>query len=170
MEVIIRKWEKGDAEELAHQADNKKIFDNVRDLFPHPYTIEEAKKWIRFNAAFDPPENMAIVVDGKVAGSIGMMRMTDIYRKNAEAGYFIGEEYWGKGIATIALRQYVSYIFHTFDITRITAPVIEHNRASQRVLEKVGFRKEALHLKSIFKNGEYHNEVIYALLREDFQK
>jgi RimJ/RimL family protein N-acetyltransferase len=167
MEVIIRKWEKGDEEELAHQADNKKIFDNVRDLFPHPYTIEEAKKWIRFNAVIDPPENMAIVVDGKVAGSIGMMRMMDIYRKNAEVGYFIGEEYWGKGIATNALRQYVGYIFRTFNITRITAPVIEHNKASQRVLEKVGFRKEAFHLKSIFKNGKYHNEVVYALLKED---
>lgn len=168
MDIIIRSWQKGDEEDLAHQANNKKIFDNVRDLFPHPYTIEEAKKWILFNSKLHPSQNKAIVVDGRVAGSIGMMRMEDIYRKNAEVGYFLGEVYWGKGIMTIALRQFVDYIFHTFDIIRISAPVIEHNRASQRVLEKVGFRKEAYHIKSIFKNGEYLNELVYALLREDF--
>lgn len=168
MDIIIRSWQKGDEEDLAHQANNKKIFDNVRDLFPHPYTIEEAKKWILFNSKLRPSQNKAIVVDGRVAGSIGMMRMEDIYRKNAEVGYFLGEAYWGKGIMTIALRQFVDYIFHTFDIIRISAPVIEHNRASQRVLEKVGFRKEAYHIKSIFKNGEYLNELVYALLREDF--
>lgn len=168
MDIIIRSWQKGDEEDLAHQANNKKIFDNVRDLFPHPYTIEEAKKWILFNSKLRPSQNKAIVVDGRVAGSIGMMRMEDIYRKNAEVGYFLGEVYWGKGIMTIALRQFVDYIFHTFDIIRISAPVIEHNRASQRVLEKVGFRKEAYHIKSIFKNGEYLNELVYALLREDF--
>ena len=169
MEIIVRGWKKGDEEELAKQANSRKIFDNVRDLFPHPYTIEEAKKWIRFNSRIHPPANMAIVVDGKVAGGIGMMKMEDIYRKNAEVGYFLGEEYWGKGITTIALRQFVDYIFRTFDLMRISAPVIEYNKASQRVLEKVGFRKEAHHLKSIFKNGKYHDEFVYALLKEEFQ-
>jgi RimJ/RimL family protein N-acetyltransferase len=169
MKVSIRKWRKGDEEELAFQADNKKIFDNVRDLFPHPYTINEAKKWIRHNQDIDPPENMAIVVDGKIAGSIGLKRMDDIYRKNFEVGYFLGEEYWGKGITTEALRQFVNYVFNTFDCTRIFAPVFEHNIASQKVLEKTGFRKEAYHIKSIYKNGQYFNEFVYALLKEDFQ-
>jgi len=169
MKVNIRKWEERDEEELTRQANNKKIFDNVRDLFPNPYTREEARKWIKFNSDINPAENMAITVDGRIAGSIGMMRMEDIYRKNVEVGYFVGEEYWGKGVATSALHQYVEYVFKTFDITRLCAPVIEHNRASQRVLEKVGFRKEALHVKSIFKNGQYHNEVVYALLKEEFQ-
>ena len=168
MEVSIRKWSDGDETELARQANNKKIYDNVRDLFPHPYTLDEAKKWIKFNSEIFPVENMAIIVDGRIAGSIGMMRMVDIYRKNVEVGYFVGEDYWGKGIATQALRQFVEYVFHTFDITRICAPVIEHNRASQRVLEKAGFRKEASHIKSIYKNGQYHNEVVYALLKEEF--
>jgi ribosomal-protein-alanine N-acetyltransferase len=168
MEVRIRKWSEGDETELARHANNKKIFDNVRDLFPHPYTLEEAKKWIKFNTEIHPVENMAIVVDGRIAGSIGMMKMADIYRKNIEVGYFVGEEYWGKGIATAALQQYVDYVFRTFDATRICAPVIEDNKASQRVLEKAGFRKEARHIKSIYKNGQYHNEVVYALLKEEF--
>jgi RimJ/RimL family protein N-acetyltransferase len=169
MKVTIRKWSKGDEKELAKQANNKKIFDNVRDLFPHPYTLEEAKKWIQLNCHIEPPESMAIVVDGKVAGSIGLKKMDDIYRKNFEVGYFLGEAYWGKGITTRALRKFVIHIFKTFDCTRIFAPVFEHNIASQRVLEKVGFKREAFHVKSIFKNNKYHNEMVYALLKEDFQ-
>jgi RimJ/RimL family protein N-acetyltransferase len=168
MDVAIRKWQKGDEQELANQANNKKIFNNLRDLFPHPYTITEAKKWIRFNLNIDPPENMAIIVDGKVAGGIGIKRMEDIYHLNMEIGYFLGEEYWGKGITTEAVRQFVEFVFKTFDIRRIFAPVFEFNIASQKVLEKIGFRKEAILHQSLYKNGKFHNEIIYALLREEF--
>jgi RimJ/RimL family protein N-acetyltransferase len=169
MEVGIRKWAKGDENELAYQADNRNIFNNVTDQFPHPYTLEEAKKWIKFNSSIDPPINMAIVVDGKIAGGIGAKQKEDVYRKNMEVGYFLGEQYWGKGITSIALRKFVDYLFKTFDITRIFAPVFEYNKASQRVLEKVGFRKEAVFKKSVIKNDIYYNEVIYALLKEEFQ-
>jgi len=169
MEVQIREWRNGDESELAGQADNKKIFDNVRDLFPHPYTLDEAKKWIKYNAGIKPPENMVILVDGKVAGGIGTKKMEDVYRKNSEVGYFLGEEYWGKGIMTIALRKFVEYTFNTFKVKRIFAPVFDYNVASQRVLEKVGFRKESYHIKSIYKNNKYYNEVIYAILKEEFQ-
>ena len=93
----------------------------------------------------------------------------DVYRKNMEVGYFLGEQYWGKGITSIALRKFVEYIFNTFDITRIYAPVFEYNIASQRVLKKAGFRKEAILMKSVIKNNLYHNEVLYALLKEEFQ-
>ena len=169
MEISNRKWQKGDEEELVVQADNKKIFDNVRDLFPHPYTLNEAKRWIKYNSNIDPTENMVILVDGKVAGGIGTRKMEDVYRKNIEVGYFLGQDYWGKGIMTIALQKFVEYIFNTFDVARIFAPVFDYNIASQRVLEKAGFRKESYHFKSIFKNNKFHNEVIYALLKEDFQ-
>jgi RimJ/RimL family protein N-acetyltransferase len=169
MEVSIRPWAKGDEEELAIQANNKNIFNNVLDYFPHPYTLNEAKKWIKFNAKIHPSINMAILVDGKIAGGIGAKPKEDVYRKNMEVGYFLGEQYWGKGITSIALRKYVDYLFKTFDIARVYAPVFEFNIASQRVLEKVGFRKEAVLKKSVIKNNVYHNEVIYALLKEEFK-
>jgi RimJ/RimL family protein N-acetyltransferase len=169
MEISVRKWKPGDEEELASQANNIKIYNNVRDLFPNPYTLKEAEKWIKYNSGIAPPENMAIIVDGKVAGGIGIKRMEDVYRKTMEIGYFLGESYWGKGIMTHVVRQYVDYMFRTFDINRIIAPVFDFNIGSQRVLEKVGFRKEAVMIKSVIKNNVFRNEIIYALLREEFQ-
>ena len=169
MEISFREFRRGDEEELAEQANNIKIFNNVRDLFPHPYTLAEAEKWIKYNSGIDPPENMAIIVDGRVAGGIGMKRMEDVYRKTVEIGYFLGESYWGKGIMTQVVRLYVDYMFKTFDINRIIAPVFDFNIGSQRVLEKAGFRKEAVMIKSVIKNNVFRNEIIYALLREEFQ-
>ena len=132
MEVTIRPWATGDELELAVQADNKKIFNNVLDYFPNPYTLDEAKKWIKFNSKIDPAINMAILVDGKIAGGIGGKPKEDVYRMNMEVGYFIGEEYWGRGITTIALRNFVDYLFRTFEITRVYAPVFGFNIALQR--------------------------------------
>lgn len=169
MDISFRRWKPGDEEQLVAQANNIKIFNNLRDLFPNPYTIEEAVKWIKYNTAIAPPENMAIIVDGKVAGGIGSKRMEDVYRKTMEIGYFLGESFWGRGIMTHVVRQFVDYMFSTFDINRIVAPVFDFNIGSQKVLEKVGFRKEAVLIKSVIKNGVFHNEIIYALLREEFQ-
>ena len=168
MEISVRKWKPGDEEELAIQANNIKIFNNVRDLFPHPYTLAEAEKWVKYNSGIAPTENMAIIVDGKVAGGIGIKRMEDVYRKTMEIGYFLGESYWGKGIMTHVVSEYVDYMFKTFEINRIIAPVFDFNIGSQRVLEKVGFRKEAVLIKSVIKNNVFRNEIIYALLREEF--
>jgi len=169
MEVSVRKWQAGDEEELATQANNIKIYNNVLDQFPNPYTFEEALKWIKYSSRIDPPEHMAIIVAGKVAGGIGIKRKEDVYRKTMEIGYFLGESYWGKGIMTLAVKQFVNHMFSSFDINRIIAPVFDFNIASQRVLEKVGFRKEAVMIKSVIKNNVYRNEIIYALLREEFQ-
>ena len=169
MKVSIRPWAKGDENDLVLQANNIKIFNNVRDLFPYPYTLEDGEKWIQLNQNISPAENMAILADGKIAGSIGLKTQEDIYRKNAEVGYFLGEQYWGKGIASIALKQFIEYVFKTFPITRIFAPVFSNNKASQRVLEKNRFRKEGYFKNSLYKKGEYNDEIIYALLKEDFK-
>lgn len=169
MEVSVRKWQAEDAGDLSAQANNIKIFNNVLDQFPSPYTLEEAIKWINHNSRIDPPEHMAIIVDGKVAGGIGSKRKEDVYRKTMEIGYFLGESYWGRGITTLAVKQFADYMFRTFDINRIIAPVFDFNIASQRVLEKVGFRKEATMIKSVIKNNVFRNEILYALLKEEFQ-
>jgi RimJ/RimL family protein N-acetyltransferase len=169
MEISVRKWRPGDEEELSNQANNIKIFNNVLDQFPSPYTLAEAEKWIKYSTRFEPAEHMAIIVDGKVAGGIGSKRKEDVYRKTIEIGYFLGESYWGKGIMTLVVKQFVNHLFTSFDINRIIAPVFDFNIASQRVLEKVGFRKEAIMIKSVIKNNVFCNEIIYAILREEFQ-
>jgi RimJ/RimL family protein N-acetyltransferase len=101
-----------------------------------------------------PPRNFCIDVDGEVAGGIGVVFQPDIYKRNIEIGYYVAEEYWGKGIGTEAVRLIVDHLFDTTDCVRIYAEVFAHNLASMAVLRKNGFKLEAIHHKAIFKNNE----------------
>jgi ribosomal-protein-alanine N-acetyltransferase len=170
MQIRIRPWKEGDEENLVKYADNKNIARNLRDLFPNPYTLDDARTWIAFNKDLLPALNMAILLDNDLIGGVGIALKEDIHRKNAEIGYWIAEPFWGKGYATEAVRLMVEYTFRHFDVTRIYASSFDYNAASQRVLEKTGFKMEARLKKALFKNGRYADEIIMALLKEDFLK
>ena len=109
----------------------------------------------------DPVKVFAIEINGEAAGSIGIFPQSDIHRKSAEIGYWLSEDYWGNGIIPRAIERVVRYGFETFDITRVFARPFGRNTASQRVLEKSGFKPEARLEKALFKNGEYEDEMIY---------
>jgi RimJ/RimL family protein N-acetyltransferase len=96
-------------------------------------------------------------------GSIGLHLQTDILRKNAEIGYWLAEDYWGKGIVTDAIHQIVKYGFENLDIVRIFARIYGTNIPSQKVVEKCGFKLEGKYDKTLFKNGEFLDELIYAI-------
>lgn len=163
MKIKLRPWTTNDIEVLARFANNKNIAKNLTDKFPSPYTVEDARSFIEsFNTDF-PVKVMAIEVNNEAVGSIGIFPQTDIACKNAELGYLLSEEYWGKGIMPEAIKQIVEYGFKTFDITRIFARPFGPNIASQRVLEKAGFMLEARFEKTFYKNGEYLDELIYAI-------
>ncbi len=102
-------------------------------------------------------------MDDELAGSISLSPQTDIHCKNAELGYFLAEEYWGRGYMTEAVRQIVAYGFETLDITRIFARPFGRNRASQRVLEKAGFTLEARFKNTLYKNRDYLDEMVYGI-------
>ena len=137
--VVLRPWQKQDAQELASVANNKNIWNNVRDALPSPYTVMDALQWVAHVNDQKPMVNFAIVYNGKIAGSIGCILKQDISRKTAEIGYFVGERYWGNGIATESVRLLLDYIKTRLDIIRIEAHVFENNAASMRVLKKNGF-------------------------------
>lgn len=150
--IKLRPWKIEDAGQLTSIANNKKIWLNVRDHFPHPYTVGDALKWVEHTSQQTPLQNMAIVVNGEIAGGIGLTPKEDVHRKSMEIGYFLGEQYWGKGMATIAVSMLLSYIAENFDVVRIYAEVFEHNKSSMRVLEKNGFHLEGISKRSIIKN------------------
>lgn len=152
-QVQIRPWKPEDAGQLASICNNRKIWLNVRDRFPHPYTISNAVEWIAFTSAQKPVQNMAIVYNHHIVGSIGVMVKDDVYRKSIEIGYFIGERFWGNGIATAAVAELIEYIKQTFDVIRIYAEVFDHNKASMKVLEKNGFHFEGIREKAVIKNN-----------------
>jgi RimJ/RimL family protein N-acetyltransferase len=164
MHIEFRKWKPGDEDSLTKNANNYKIWKNVRNRMPYPYTLSDAINWIGQNQYLDPVTHFAIVVDGKAVGAVGFEMKEDIYSKNAEVGYWLGEEYWGNGISTKALEWIVKYIFSQTDIHRIYASVFIDNLASRRVLEKAGFILEAVHKQAVFKEGKFMDECIYSLI------
>ena len=142
MNCKIRRWELSDASDLAAALSNKKIQDNLRDGLSYPYTEQDGKEFISAMLAANENDTFAfaITVNGKVIGSIGAFRQGNIHRQTAELGYYIAEEYWGKGIMTEAVKQLCDYVFSNTDIIRIYAEPFAYNIGSCRVLEKERLR------------------------------
>lgn len=159
---LLRPWRNGDEESLEKHANNRKVWINVRDHFPHPYTRGDAMRWI-LHASTNLSETVfAIIVDGNAVGSIGVVAKDDVYRKSMEIGYWIGEEFWGRGIITEAVGAISSYAFDHFHIVRLYADIFEWNKASARVLEKNGFEFEARLKKAVIKDGMLTDALVYA--------
>lgn len=168
--VALRPWSAKDADRLAIIANNRKIFNNLRDGLPSPYSLSDAHDWLNTIIPINnPPRFFAITIDKYLIGSIGIVTKDDIYVKNAEIGYFLDEEYWGKGIITKAIKAATAYAFSVFDIVRVYAESFADNPGSRRALEKAGFICEAVIKNNIFKNGVVKDSCIYSVLKENFQ-
>lgn len=162
----LRPWRRRDRDSLVRHANDRDVSINLRDRFPFPYTDADAREWIELASAQDPAQALAIVVDGEAVGGIGVHPMTDVHRRTAEVGYWLGRAWWGRGIASEALAAVVDYAFSAFDLVRLEAQVYEWNPASARVLEKCGFRLEGRMRKRVTKDGETIDSLLYALVRE----
>ena len=136
---------------------------------PYPYTEQDGKNFISAMLSADENETFAfaITVDNKVIGSIGMFQQNNIHRQTAELGYFIAEEYWGKGIMTEAVRQICKYVFNESDVIRIYADSFAQNRVSCRALEKAGFQYEGTMRSNVVKNGKVIDMKMYSLLKQE---
>jgi ribosomal-protein-alanine N-acetyltransferase len=149
--VRLRPLRYADREILTRLANNIKIWNNLRDMFPHPYTLEDADKFIDSVKLQEPQVTFAIEYAFSFAGVIGLVLQPDVYRKSAEIGYWLGEPFWGKGITTTAVKLATQYAFDTLNLNRLYAGVFEGNEASKRVLEKCGYQLEGISKKAVFK-------------------
>ncbi len=163
MEFKLRPWHIDDLENLVKYANNFNISKNLTDAFPFPYTEEKGKWFIEMASSGNPIHIFAIDINGEAVGGIGIHPQSDVMRKNAELGYWIAEPFWGKGIMSKAIPQMVEFGFRTYDISRIYARPYGHNIASQKILEKNGFVLEAHIKNNLYKNGEFVDELIYAI-------
>lgn len=159
----LRPWALTDLDTLVRIADNFNIAKNLTNQFPHPYLPEHGRGFLERVTQASPPNILAIEIEGQAAGGIGLHPQSDIYIKNMEMGYWLAEPYWGKGIMSEAIRQMVDYGFRNWDITRIFARPFGTNIGSQRALEKAGFVLEGRFEKTLYKNGEFLDELIYAI-------
>jgi RimJ/RimL family protein N-acetyltransferase len=166
-DALLRRWQNSDASFLARYADNPRIAACMRDIFPSPYTIDDARRFITMATGPSPGLFLAIEVQGEAAGGIGIHPLGDVYHGTAEIGYWLAEQFWGKGIITGAVRALVPVAFNRIDVVRIQAGIFSGNPASMRVLEKCGFINEAVHRNAIIKNGILMDEVIYVRFRDD---
>ena len=168
MEVRIRPWEFADAQDLVRAISNPKVLMNLRDGIPYPYTVADAEAFIGSMRASEPDAvyAWAIAVDGRAAGSIAVFRQGNIHRRTAEMGYYVGEDHWGKGVATLAVRAACDWTFAHTDIHRIFAEPFAKNAASCRVLEKAGFQLEGVLRKNAVKDGEVLDMKLYARIKD----
>lgn len=169
--VVVRGWREGDAGEMALQANDRRIWANLRDAFPHPYGAEDAQSFIRAARAMVPPTFFAIVASGHIAGAVGYTLHTDVERVGAEVGYWLGHEHWGRGIATAAVQLLTGHAFSAHpELRRLYAVPFTTNPASGRVLQKAGYQCEGTLRQSAIKDGRVVDQWMYALVRDDWAK
>jgi len=162
----LRPWRRGDEAALVRGANNREIWRNLRDAFPHPYTLADAVAWIDRCLETEKPRGLAIEVRGEARGGIGVFPFEDVYRRSAEIGYWLAQEEWGRGIMTEAVGAMTERAFEELQVVRIQAAVFEWNPASMRILEKCGYEREGWLRKSVWKDGQLIDSALYAKRRE----
>lgn len=159
---VLRPWRAADKADLVRHANDRRVWRNMTHTFPHPYTEDDADLWLRIAADPGASLQLAIAVDGAAVGGIGAIAGEGIYRATAQFGYWLGEAYWGRGIATAAARALAAHVGERRLFARLEAQVFEWNPASMRVLEKAGFTRDAVLRCAATKDGQLIDTVLYA--------
>jgi RimJ/RimL family protein N-acetyltransferase len=164
---VVRSWRPGDEDSLTRHANDRGVWLNLRDRFPHPYTRPDAESWVRFAAAATPETNFAVAVNEQAVGGIGLVLHDDVERCAAEIGYWLGRAFWGRGLATAAVRGLTDHAFRARALTRVYALPFTDNTASIRVLEKVGYQLEGRLRRAAVKDGQVRDQALYAITDVD---
>ena len=163
----VRSWEWRDRDAIVKHANNRNVWINLRDRFPHPYKLTDARNWLDSVVGVTPETNFAIALkDDEAIGGIGYTIQHDVEYRSAEIGYWLGEEFWGRGIVSEALKAVTEHAFAKHDVCRLFAHVFAWNPASARVLEKAGYEFEARLRKSVTKDGQTIDSLIYVAIRD----
>lgn len=162
----FRQYNQDYAEAFAEMRNNPNVLDNGYDKTPNPFTKQDAIEFINIQLSKEPPQRFFIFYNNELAGEIGITIQDDVHRLCAEIGYFIAEPFWGKGLATEAIKKMTEYTFATFDIVRIVAGVFDFNKASMKALEKNGYYLECIRKKAVIKNEQIIDDYIWVKLKE----
>jgi ribosomal-protein-alanine N-acetyltransferase len=186
-DITVRRYRREDAVSISHHGNNKKIWDCLTDGMPYPYTEQAASQWISHcasAAAQQPagiygdhsrggidallPTHYAVTFKDEAIGSIGLDFGNGMHRRSATLGYWLGEEYWGKGIMGLVVEAYVRWAWGTWPvILRLNASAFAYNSGSHKCLEKAGFAHEGIRKSFVVKNGRLVDEVIFGALRPE---
>lgn len=160
----LRPWRLEDLDSLVRHADDERVAATVRDLFPSPYTREDGERWLSHATAAGRESSLAIDIDGRAVGGVGMIPGQDVHRISAEIGYWLGHAYWGRGVMTESVTAYAAHLLTDRAFLRLEAPVFATNPASARVLEKSGFTRESVQRRAAIKLGQVIDVWLYVRL------
>jgi ribosomal-protein-alanine N-acetyltransferase len=161
---VLRPWTPADRASLIANANNRNVWRNLADVFPHPYTDADADAWFRIAGSVGRSVTLAIEWNGTAVGGIGARAGEGIFVRTGHFGYWLGEAHWGQGLATAAGRALLEYLKADGRFARLEAPVFEWNPSSMRVLEKLGFERVAVLRRSVTKDGQLIDSVLYSYL------
>jgi [ribosomal protein S5]-alanine N-acetyltransferase len=164
---VLRPWRAGDETSLVRHANDREIWQNLRDQFPHPYTLADAQGWVDFASSQPQPTSFAIDVEAQAVGGVSLRLNEDVERVAAEIGYWLGRAFWNRGVMTAAVRAMTEHGFAQFALTRIYAVPFAANTASHRVLEKAGYAREGILRRSAIKDGRVTDQVLFAITDRD---
>ena len=171
-DLILRRPRRGDAADIFEYSSDPEVsryvlWDPHRSLADAQYFVRELRRRIRLGW----PSSWVVVLrqTGKVIGTIGYVCWSSDHGY-AELGYSFSRRYWNRGYATQALGAVVDVSFRRLPFNRLEAQHDVRNPASGRVMEKCGLRREGILRGRVRNKGEYVNVVLYAILREDWQK
>ena len=162
----VRSWDWRDRDAIVKHANNRNVWINLRDRFPHPYTVNDARRWLEMVVGQKPETNFAIAVADEAVGGIGFTVQHDVARRSAEIGYWLGEEFWGRGIATEALVAVTDHAFSNYDVCRLYAHVFDWNRRFGARAGEGGLRVRRPAEKSVTKDGQTIDQLMYAMIRD----
>jgi ribosomal-protein-alanine N-acetyltransferase len=161
----VRRWGPEDLSSLVRHANDRDVWIQLRDRFPHPYLEEHGRKFLDYVGRQSPTLVWAIEVDGEAAGGIGLELQSDVERVSAEIGYWLGRAYWGRGVMTDAVTAITLEIFRRFDLLRIFALPFADNPGSIRVLQKAGYSLEGRLPQSSVKDGRVRDQLLFGAYR-----
>ena len=164
--IKLRDYAPSDLDRLVELANNRNVSRYLVYTFPYPYTEADGRWWLSIGSLENGAITKGIEYRGNLVGTVGITPQIGWRSHLAEIGYWIGEEYWGLGIASSALQQMTDLAFANQGYSKLFAPVLAPNCASARVLEKNGYECEGILKQEVVKDGEFFDIRQYAKLRE----
>ncbi|KAL4928896.1 GNAT family N-acetyltransferase [Aspergillus undulatus] len=158
-----------EATTFSSHANSPLIARYMRNAFPQPYTHQDAHAWFTYTSTQTPLLDFAIAdaSSNTAIGAVGLKPRSDVQHRTVEIGYWIGQEYWGRGIGSEVVTAFTEWTFKEFPhVVRIEAGVFEGNEGSKRVLEKAGYGFEGRQRRAVEKNGVLLDVFVYAVVRD----
>lgn len=168
--LILRTFEDGDAPYVFELRKDPEVTYN---LLSDTQSEDEAVSWVaRCQGSVGEKQSypMAIVSkeDGRLMGMCGLFRVSWEHMR-AELIYWLGKAFWGKGYITEAAWGMIRFGFEELGLERISVGCFARNKASARVIEKLGFKYEGCARHKFKKNDEFLDELRFGMIRPDYQ-